>query len=145
MKNRIIPTQVEHSLTRDSFIVSKTDTKGRITYANRTFMHIAGYREDELLGKQHNIVRPCHRDAIGSTARVRAAGSCARPQARAVRRDPRAEAAQERPCAQAGQHLYDAHTTCCWIFTRGARGCWIAGAGCHSRLQHGRTGPGAHQ
>jgi len=57
MKNPITPTTVEHSLNRDSFIVSKTDTKGRITYANRTFMHIAGYAEHELLGQQHNIVR----------------------------------------------------------------------------------------
>ena len=57
MKNRITPTSVEHSLTRDSFIVSKTDTKGRITYANRTFMRFSGYRENELLGQQHNIVR----------------------------------------------------------------------------------------
>ncbi len=57
MKNRITPTSVERSLTRDSFIVSKTDTKGRITYANRTFMHIAGYSEHELLGQQHNILR----------------------------------------------------------------------------------------
>ncbi|HFE31811.1 MAG TPA: PAS domain-containing protein [Gammaproteobacteria bacterium] len=57
MKNRITPTTVEHSLTHDSFIVSKTDTKGRITYANRTFMHISGYSEGELLGQQHNILR----------------------------------------------------------------------------------------
>jgi len=57
MKNRIIPTSVEHSLTQDSFIVSKTDAKGRITYANRTFMHISGYSERELLGQQHNILR----------------------------------------------------------------------------------------
>ncbi len=57
MKNRITPTSVEHSLNRDSFIVSKTDTRGRLTYANRTFMHIAGYRECELLGQQHNILR----------------------------------------------------------------------------------------
>jgi len=57
MKNRIIPTMVEHSLDHDAFIVSKTDTRGRITYANRTFMHIAGYSERELLGQQHNILR----------------------------------------------------------------------------------------
>ena len=57
MKNRITPITVEHSLTSDSFIVSKTDTTGRITYANRTFMHIAGYSERELLNQQHNILR----------------------------------------------------------------------------------------
>lgn len=57
MKNRIAPTTVEHSLTRDSFIVSKTDTQGRLTYANRIFMQISGYKESELLGQQHNILR----------------------------------------------------------------------------------------
>lgn len=39
------------------FIVSKTDTKGRITYANRVFVDFAQYKESELLGKQHNIIR----------------------------------------------------------------------------------------
>lgn len=38
-------------------IVSKTDTKGRITYANRVFQRVAGYTEAELLGKPHSIVR----------------------------------------------------------------------------------------
>lgn len=41
----------------EDFIVSKTDAKGRITYANRIFMEFAGYQEKELLGVQHNIVR----------------------------------------------------------------------------------------
>jgi len=41
----------------DDFIVSKTDTKGKITYCNRIFMEIAGYKEAELLGQPHNIIR----------------------------------------------------------------------------------------
>ncbi|RMG49905.1 MAG: PAS domain S-box protein [Gammaproteobacteria bacterium] len=57
MKNRVTPTDHEVRLQPDHFIVSKTDLKGRITYANRVFMHISGYREDELLGAQHNIIR----------------------------------------------------------------------------------------
>ena len=44
-------------LQPDDFIVSKTDTKGRITYVNRIFMDLAEYTEEELLGKPHNIVR----------------------------------------------------------------------------------------
>ncbi len=44
-------------MREEDFIVSKTDTKGRILYANRIFMEFAGYREEELLGRQHNIVR----------------------------------------------------------------------------------------
>jgi len=57
MKNLTTPTQHEVHLDQDSFIVSKTDLKGKITYANRVFMHIAGYKENELLGVQHNILR----------------------------------------------------------------------------------------
>ncbi len=41
----------------DDFIVSKTDTKGKITYCNRVFMEIAGYSEAEILGKPHNMIR----------------------------------------------------------------------------------------
>ena len=38
-------------------IVSSTDLKGIITYANRKFCEISGYTKDELTGKNHNIVR----------------------------------------------------------------------------------------
>ena len=39
------------------FIVSKTDTKGKVTYCNRIFMSIANYQEDEILGNPHNMIR----------------------------------------------------------------------------------------
>ena len=51
------PTGRERILGNDELIVSKTDLKGRITYANKTFQKIAGYTESELLGAPHNIVR----------------------------------------------------------------------------------------
>jgi PAS domain S-box-containing protein len=38
-------------------IISETDTKGNITYANRKFCEISGYTADELKGKPHNIIR----------------------------------------------------------------------------------------
>jgi PAS domain S-box-containing protein len=57
MKPKITPTQNEIRMHDGEFIVSKTDTKGRITYSNRTFMRISGYSEKELLHSQHNIVR----------------------------------------------------------------------------------------
>lgn len=47
----------EYKLKPNEIIVSKTCTKGRITYANRPFMKISGYREPELLGLSHNIIR----------------------------------------------------------------------------------------
>jgi len=57
MKNKITPTDVERVMRDDDFIVSKTDTTGRLTYCNRIFIEFSGYTEKELLGQQHNIVR----------------------------------------------------------------------------------------
>lgn len=50
-------TGVERFFDPDETIVSKTDLKGRITYANRVFQKVAGYSERELLGAPHSIVR----------------------------------------------------------------------------------------
>ena len=50
-------TGVERHLAPDDIVVSKTDTKGRITYANQVFLDIAGYVENEVVGRPHNIVR----------------------------------------------------------------------------------------
>jgi PAS domain S-box-containing protein len=41
----------------NDFLISKTDLKGKITYCNQIFMKAAGYKESELLGKPHNIIR----------------------------------------------------------------------------------------
>ena len=38
-------------------IVSETDLKGIITYANRKFCEISGYTKEELIGQPHNIIR----------------------------------------------------------------------------------------
>jgi PAS domain S-box-containing protein len=58
MKDRsIIPTQRERVMREGDFIVSKTDPKGIITYCNPIFIEFSGYREEELLGAQHNIIR----------------------------------------------------------------------------------------
>jgi PAS domain S-box-containing protein len=54
---RITPTNEEKVMREGDLIVSKTDIKGRITYGNRTFNEYSGFRESELLGKQHNIIR----------------------------------------------------------------------------------------
>ncbi len=42
------------------FLVSETDEKGTIIFANDDFCNIAEYSVDELIGKPHNIVR--HKD-----------------------------------------------------------------------------------
>lgn len=40
-----------------AFLVSETDEKGNIIFANDDFCEIAEYTVDELIGKPHNIVR----------------------------------------------------------------------------------------
>ena len=57
MKRAITPTAVERTMRENDFIVSKTSPKGIITYCNPIFVEFSGYREDELLGTQHNIIR----------------------------------------------------------------------------------------
>jgi len=47
----------EIELDKDTIIVSETDKKGKIIYANEDFCKICGYSKDELIGKPHNIVR----------------------------------------------------------------------------------------
>jgi PAS domain S-box-containing protein len=50
-------TGVERTFGTDEIIVSKTDTKGRIIYANEVFLHLAGYSEKEIIGQPHSIIR----------------------------------------------------------------------------------------
>ena len=44
-------------LDAQAFLVSETDEKGKITFANDEFCEYAGYTIQELIGKPHNIVR----------------------------------------------------------------------------------------
>lgn len=48
---------IETAVPKDELIVSRTDLKGKITYANETFASISGYSVEELVGNSHNIVR----------------------------------------------------------------------------------------
>lgn len=57
MKVNMPVTQREQNIKDSISIVSKTDTKGIITYVNRDFIEVSGFTEDELIGKNHNIVR----------------------------------------------------------------------------------------
>lgn len=38
-------------------IVSKTNKEGLITYVNENFVNISGYKKEDLLGKDHNLLR----------------------------------------------------------------------------------------
>lgn len=57
MRNNQPVTYTEYLLKQGQSIVSKTDTKGRITYVNPSFVEVSGFSEAELLGKAHNLVR----------------------------------------------------------------------------------------
>lgn len=55
--SRPVPTNNEIVFPKNDVIVSKTDTKGVITYCNQLFIQMSGYQEEELIGKPHNILR----------------------------------------------------------------------------------------
>lgn len=57
MKNKINPTNQELTFSEDQILVSKTDTEGVITYCNDEFLNVSRYKESELIGQTHNIVR----------------------------------------------------------------------------------------
>ena len=57
MKTNMPVTDNEVVMKDGQMLVSKTDLKGRITYVNEAFVEISGFSEDELIGKNHNIVR----------------------------------------------------------------------------------------
>jgi PAS domain S-box-containing protein len=50
-------TNREKVLNENDFIISKTDTKGKIIYCNEIFAEMAGYPASDLIGANHNIIR----------------------------------------------------------------------------------------
>ncbi|MDR5866904.1 methyl-accepting chemotaxis protein [Halomonas koreensis] len=57
MRNNQPVTQREYALGDDDFLISRTDLKGRITYANPAFVEVSGFSREELIGAPHNLVR----------------------------------------------------------------------------------------
>jgi len=57
MKTNHPVTQNEVLLQPAMPLVSKTDLKGNITYANENFIQISGFSREELIGKNHNLIR----------------------------------------------------------------------------------------
>ncbi|HUX82563.1 MAG TPA: PAS domain-containing methyl-accepting chemotaxis protein [Halothiobacillus sp.] len=57
MKINVPVTQMGVTFSDEEFLVSTTDLKGIITYANDVFIHVSGYSKAELIGKNHNIIR----------------------------------------------------------------------------------------
>jgi len=57
MKVNMPVTDKEVLMTEGQTLVSKTDLKGAIIYVNPDFLEISGFSTDELMGKNHNVVR----------------------------------------------------------------------------------------
>lgn len=55
--HRSIPSGRERDFASDELIVTKTDSTGRITYANDVFIRVSGFSECELLGQPHSMIR----------------------------------------------------------------------------------------
>lgn len=53
---KVTPVDEEYMYVGD-IIISQTDLKGVIIYANRMFCDTSGYRADELVGQPHSIIR----------------------------------------------------------------------------------------
>ncbi|MFT7860508.1 MAG: PAS domain-containing protein [Sulfurimonas sp.] len=53
---KVTPIDEEYMFD-DLVIVSQTDPKGIITYANKAFCTVSGYTVDELVGQPHSIIR----------------------------------------------------------------------------------------
>ncbi len=53
------PQPIDEEIVLDPFktIMSKTNKKGIIEFANEYFMEISGYKEWELMGQPHNVIR----------------------------------------------------------------------------------------
>lgn len=50
-------TGVERTFDKNEIIVSKTNLKGHVTYANRVFLRLSGYDEKTVIGSPHSLIR----------------------------------------------------------------------------------------
>lgn len=65
MKKNYPITGMEFDYPSETVIISDTDLKGIITHANDDFTTISGYQLDELIHKNHNLVRHPDMPALG--------------------------------------------------------------------------------
>lgn len=56
-KADVAPSGVERTFRDDEIIVSKTDTKGILTYTNDLFLSVSRYDESDVIGQPHNVIR----------------------------------------------------------------------------------------
>jgi PAS domain S-box-containing protein len=53
----VVPSGVERTFGEDEIIVTKTDTKGILTYANNVFLRVSALSEAEAIGQPHSLIR----------------------------------------------------------------------------------------
>lgn len=53
----VSPTGEARTFAADELIVSKTDLRGVITYANDVFLRVSRYDLDDVIGRPHNLIR----------------------------------------------------------------------------------------
>ena len=53
----VAPTGEARTFAPDELIVSKTDLRGVVTYANDVFLRVSRYELDEVIGRPHNLIR----------------------------------------------------------------------------------------
>lgn len=57
MARTVTPTGTESPFGEEELIVSKTDLKGRITYANDVFLRVSQFSLKEVIGAPHSLIR----------------------------------------------------------------------------------------
>lgn len=57
---RSTPTGQERSFGENELIVSKTDLRGIITYANDVFIRVSAFPGEEIIGSPHSLIRHPH-------------------------------------------------------------------------------------
>ncbi|WP_287931187.1 PAS domain-containing methyl-accepting chemotaxis protein, partial [Achromobacter sp.] len=57
MRNNQPVYDKEYTLHDEQYLISRTDARGRIIYANPAFVEVSGFTREELVGAAHNIVR----------------------------------------------------------------------------------------
>ena len=54
---QVRPTGIERTFGENEIIVTKTDPRGLLTYANDVFLRISALTEDEAIGQPHSVIR----------------------------------------------------------------------------------------
>lgn len=57
MRNNQPVTQRDYNFPPEYRLISSTDQRGVITHCNQAFIEVSGFDVDELIGKNHNVVR----------------------------------------------------------------------------------------